>query len=265
MRPRPEPSGPRSLAPKEHGAYGQLFVPIVAALAMGRPSFGAAGLAIAGSAVFFAHEPALILLGRRGEKARREASGRAKKRLGLLALLTFASGLVAALTVPATALFTASAPLVLGAFVGWLVTRGEEKTTVGEMAAAAALAGVAVPVAIAAGVSQHAAWGAWGAWTIAFGASTWAVRSVIAHQKSPVAGWRRVVPLFVAGAVSLACAAQGVVPWFCAAAAAPMILVALAVAAAPPHPRSLKRVGWSLVGASVAAAAILVAGTRLLA
>ncbi len=260
-----EPSGPRSLAPKEHGAYGQLFVPLVAALAMGRPSLGAIGLAIAGSAVFFAHEPALILLGRRGDKARRETSERAKKRLVLLAIVTIASGLLAALTAPMSALVAASAPLVLGAFVGWLVTRGEEKTTAGEMAAAAALAGVAVPVAIAASVAPSTAWGAWGAWTIAFGASTWAVRSVIAHQKNRVAGWRRVLPLVVAVAVSLGCAAQGVVPWFCAAAAAPMILVALAIAASPPHPRSLKRVGWSLVGASVAAAAILVAGTHLLA
>lgn len=265
MRPRPEPSGPRSLAPREHGAYGQLFVPLVAALAMGRPSIGAAGLAIAGSAVFFAHEPALILLGRRGDRARREVGERAGERLALLLAIALVAGLVAATSAPMSALVTAAAPLVLGAFVGWLVTRGQEKTTSGEMAAAAALAGVAVPVAIAAGVAPSTAWGAWGAWVIAFGASTWAVRAVIAHQKARVSPGRRVLPLVVAGAVSLAAAAQGVVPWFCAAAAAPMILVALAIAASPPHPRSLKRVGWSLVGASIAAAAILVTGTRLFA
>ncbi len=88
---------------------------------------------------------------------------------------------------------------------------------------------------------------------------------MIAHQKARVALWRRVLPLVVAGAVGLGGAVQGVVPWFCAAAAAPMILLALVIAAAPPHPRALKRIGWSLVGASVAAAAILVAGSRLLA
>lgn len=265
MRPRPETPGPRSLAPREHGAYGQLFVPLVAALAMARPTIGALGLAVAGAAVFFAHEPALVMLGRRGERARRDDGKRARSRLLVLASIAAAAGVAAAVTAPASALIAAAVPLVLGSFVGWLVTRGKEKTTGGEMAAAAALAGVAVPVAIAEGVSASASWGAWGAWTLAFGASTWAVRAVIAHQKARVAWWRRTLPLLVAAAVGLGGAVQGVVPWFCAAAAAPMILVAIAIAASPPHPRALKRVGWSLVGASVAAAAILVAGSRLLA
>ena len=265
MRPRPETPGPRSLAPREHGAYGQLFVPLASALAMGRPTVGALGLAVAGTIVFFAHEPALVLLGRRGERARREAGDRSKRRLVVLGILAAAAGIAAILSAPESALLAAAVPLALGAFVGWLVTRGEEKTTGGEVVAAAALAGVAVPVAIAGGVAPGAAWGAWAAWTLAFGASTWAVRAVIAHQKARVAAWRRVLPLVVAAATGLGGAALGVVPWFCAAAAAPMILVALAIAASPPHPRALKRVGWSLVGASVAAAAILVAGSRLLA
>ncbi|MFO0587061.1 MAG: YwiC-like family protein [Polyangiaceae bacterium] len=263
MRPRPETAGPRSLAPREHGAYGQLFVPLAAALAMGRPTVGALGLGIAGSAVFFAHEPLLILLGKRGDKARREAGARAKRRLGELMLLAAVSGVAAALTAPMQALIAAVSPLVLGAFVGWLVTQGKEKTTVGEMAAAAALAGVAIPAAIAAGVPVATAWGAWGAWTVAFGASTWAVRAVIAHQKARTGALRRVAPLLVPATLAVAFALTGTVPWFCAAAAAPMILVALAIAAMPPHPRALKRVGWSLVGASVAAAAILVTGGHL--
>lgn len=265
MRPRPETHGPRSLAPREHGAYGQLFVPLVAALAMGRPSLGAIALTVAGTAVFFAHEPLLVMLGRRGDRARREDGRRARVRLFLLGSVAAIGGVAAIVSAPVSALLAASVPLVLGAFVGRLVTLGKEKTTAGELTAAAALAGVAVPVAIAGGVTASAAWGAWGAWTLAFGASTWAVRAVIAHQKARVALWRRVLPLVVAGAVGLGGAVQGVVPWFCAAAAAPMILLALVIAAAPPHPRALKRVGWSLVGASVAAAAILVAGSRLLA
>ncbi len=70
MRPRPEPTtGPRSLAPREHGAYGQLFVPIAAALAMGRPSLGAVAIAVAGTAVFFGHEPLLVVGGGGGARA----------------------------------------------------------------------------------------------------------------------------------------------------------------------------------------------------
>lgn len=265
MRPSAAPrasAGPRSLAPREHGAYGQLFVPLVAALAMGRPTIGALGLGIAGSAVFFAHEPVLVLLGRRGGRALREDAARAKKRLGALALVTLAAGGAALASAPASALVAAVAPLFLGAFVGWLVQRNLEKTAAGEMAAAAALAGVAVPVAIASGVPWSAAAGAWGAWTVAFGASTWAVRAVIAHQRAPLPWARRVLPLAAAALLGLAGALQGALPWYCAAAAAPMLFVALAVAASPPHPRALKRVGWSLVGSSIAAAAILVTGCR---
>lgn len=262
-RPKTESNGPRSLAPKEHGAYGQLFVPIVAALAMGRPTVGAFGIAIAATAVFFAHEPALILLGRRGERARREDSARARARLVVLGLIAAVAGAAAIASAPLGALLMSAAPLVLGAVVGWLVTRGQEKTTAGELLAAAALAAVAVPVAMAAGVSGRAALGAWGAWIAAFGASTWAVRAVIAHRKAPVAWWRRVLPLALPAVAGAVCLAGQIAPWFCAAAAAPMMIVAVAIAAAPPHPRFLKRVGWSLVGASVAAAAILIAGARL--
>jgi hypothetical protein len=255
-------AGPRSLAPREHGAYGQIFVPLACALAMGRPTIGAAGIAVVGCAVFFAHEPALVLLGKRGARALREDGSEALERLALLSAVALVGGAAALAMVPPAVLATGALPLVLGAFVGWLVTRGREKTTAGEMAAAAALAGVAVPVAIASGVSWGAAFGAWSAWTLAFGASTWAVRAVIAHQRARVPWVRRVLPLAFAALAALVSAARGVVPWFCAAAAAPMIVVALAIAASPPHPRALRRVGWTLVGASLAAAAILVAGCR---
>jgi hypothetical protein len=135
----------------------------------------------------------------------------------------------------------------------------------GELAAAAALAGVAVPVAIAAGVTWPAALGAWGAWVAAFGASTWAVRAVIGHRKEPITWALRVLPLGIPIGAAITLAALGVVPWFCAIAAAPMTLMSVAIAASPPHPRSLKRVGWSLVAGSVAAAGVLIAGAHLMA
>ena len=263
MSGRPEPTGPRSLSPREHGAYGQLFVPIVAALAMGRPTVSAIAIAIAGPAVFFAHEPLLVLVGRRGERARRESGARARARLVVLGTIAVLAAAAAAMSAPTGALIAAAAPLPLGLLVGWLAVRGKEKTTAGELLAAGALAGVAVPVAIAAGVGWPATLGAWGAWVAAFGASTWAVRAVIAHRKEPVAAAIRVLPLGLPIGAAVTLAALGLVPWFCAIAAAPMTLVAIAIAASPPHPRALKRVGWSLVAASVAAAGILIAGARL--
>ncbi len=173
------------------------------------------------------------------------------------------AAVVAAVSAPWGALTAATLPVPLGVLVGWLALRGKEKTMGGELAAAAALAGVAVPVALAAGVTWSEALGAWGAWVAAFGASTWAVRAVIAHRKEPIAWGLRVLPLGIPIGAAVTLAALGLVPWFCAIAAAPMTLVAAAIAIAPPHPRSLKRVGWSLVAASVTAAGILIAGAHL--
>jgi hypothetical protein len=58
--------------PKEHGAYGQLAFPVVAALIVAGPS--TAGLLVVVAAVggFLAHEPAAVLLRWRGSHARRE-------------------------------------------------------------------------------------------------------------------------------------------------------------------------------------------------
>lgn len=261
MRPATQARDPRSLAPREHGAYGQLFVPLVTALAMGRPTIGAAALAIAGTAVFFAHEPALVRMGRRGPRAQREDGARARSRLSVLGAIALAGGAAAVTSAPATAIASAVPLLPAAGVVGWLALRGDEKTAGGETLAAAVLSGAGVPVAMAAGVPVSWALGAWVAWVLAFGASTLAVRAVIAHAKTPIASFRRVLPPLFAALVALA--AIALVPWWCAAAAGPMILVSLALAISPPPPRSLRRVGWTLVASSVAAAVILVAGARL--
>ncbi|MBZ0235890.1 MAG: YwiC-like family protein, partial [Deltaproteobacteria bacterium] len=47
--------------PREHGAYAQLGVPLVVALAAGRPGLAAAAFALAAIALFFVHEPVLSL------------------------------------------------------------------------------------------------------------------------------------------------------------------------------------------------------------
>lgn len=76
----PESAGTRvsrggmSLWPKEHGAYGQAAFPLLAAFGVAGPSPAGVLLAVAVAAGFLAHEPAVILLGRRGPRARREMS-----------------------------------------------------------------------------------------------------------------------------------------------------------------------------------------------
>src|SRR5688572_29450477 len=87
-----------SLFPKEHGAYGQITVPLITAfLAAG---VSTTGLLIATSmlAGFLAHEPALVLIGARGARAKRDLRQRAIRWLGC----TLTVGVAAAVGVVAT-------------------------------------------------------------------------------------------------------------------------------------------------------------------
>ena len=137
-----------------------------------------------------------------------------------------------------------------------------EKTTAGELLAAAALAAASLPVALAAGAAPAVAWGAWGAWCLAFGTSTLAVRAVIAHARAPLAWPRRLAAPAAAIAIALIGCSAGVLMPSAAIGAAPMLLLALAIAARPPGPRSLRTVGWTLVAGSVALGVALAAGAH---
>src|SRR5829696_5891404 len=57
--------------PREHGAHGQPGLPLVAALAMGTPGWASFLWALAAAAAFLMHEPAVVLLGRRGPRTLR--------------------------------------------------------------------------------------------------------------------------------------------------------------------------------------------------
>src|SRR5512138_1977206 len=60
------------LFPREHGAYGQLTFPLVTSLAVAGVSAPALLLALSVIAGFLAHEPLLVVLGRRGARAQRQ-------------------------------------------------------------------------------------------------------------------------------------------------------------------------------------------------
>lgn len=245
-------SAPRSLAPKEHGAYAQLALPLVTALAGGAPRGSALLLVAASGAVFAAHEPALVLLGRRGGRARRDDGPRAARVLYALCAVAAATG-VAGLALGGLAVAKACVvPAVLGAIVAWLVREDAEKTAGGELLAAAALSSSALPVAIASGWSGASAFAAWATWLFAFGAATSAVRSVIAHKKQDRGALTRLVGAALAPATAVVSVAAGILPRWSALAAAPVFVASFVLASAPPHPRALQRIGWMIVVASMA-------------
>jgi hypothetical protein len=259
-RTRPGQGRSRSLWPKEHGAYGQLAMPLVAALASAKPGAASGFLVLGAAAAFVAHEPLLVVLGVRGTRARREDGPRAA-RIGvsfLVAALLF--GVLGLALGGIDVVLASLVPLALVALLSPFVLRGAEKSTGGELVASAALSAAAVPVAVSAGLSLGAAALAWNVWVLAFAASTAGVRWVISKDRTTFDA--RVLPSIVVastiGLVALASHAPTL-----AAAALPMVGLSWWLVAKPPARTALRRVGWTLMGASVTTAIVVVLATRL--
>ncbi len=254
----------RNLLPHEHGAYGQIAMPVACALLLGRPGAAAALLAGGAFAGFLAYEPLLVLSGNRGRRAREEHGARA---LRLAALLLGAATLLAAagfLLSSPEARRAALLPPLLAGVVALLVRLGVERTVAGEVAVAVALSSAGFPVAVASGVPTAVAASAWLAWSLGFAAATLAVEVVLARARAPA---RDPGPAASAGVLLLQAAAAvawraGWVPGAVPLAVAPMAAASLAVIGLRIPARRLKSVGWAAVAGSTAALAVLVAGLR---
>jgi hypothetical protein len=143
--------------------------------------------------------------------------------------------------------------------VGVLIALRAEKTLMGEVLVGAALSSAALPVAWAAGVDPLCVLTVWIAWIIIAGVQTYAVRSIIQSKKKPASAAPRVAHIALILAAFVAIASWW--PW-AALATAPAVLLALVWTAVPPDPRRLRRIGWSLAAATLAASAILVVSVR---
>lgn len=246
------------MVPREHGAYGQLILPLLTAIAIGRPSAPALGLAICACASFVAHEPLLVLIGARGGRVRREERRRAIRWLMASASIAAVSGAAAVVMLPA-ARWTLLVPVALAACAAFLMASGRERTTSGEIVAASTLASLSLPVAVASGATTEAALTCAAVFSAGFAAATLGVRAIIARQRrcgsarvaaiGAIAALAAIVQLLAIGGIVLPAA-----PW----AAAPVCAVALALALAVPPPRYLRLIGWALVAATTLTAIILV-------
>jgi YwiC-like protein len=261
----PAPRDP-SLLPREHGAWGQLALPLLSALALGRP--GAAALLLAAAVVlaFVAHEPLVVLLGQRGRRLERELGRTARRRVAASGLAALAAGAAGLLLAPSAARLAVLPAAALGAASLALVIARLEKTTGGELVVSSALAAASVPVALAAGAPARHGWAAAVAWAAAFAAATLPVRAVLLRARTKGAVDRR--PLAAAGVAAIAAGALlaawgGWLPLPAALAVLPVALPAFAVALAPIRPQRLTQVGWTIVGASAIALLVLVVGLRL--
>ncbi len=254
--------------PREHGAYGQLLFPLITVLASGHPLQGygaAAALSVAAVFVFLAHEPALIVLGQRGARVRRESGRRAFYWLAVFGALGIAFGVLGLALADRKAARWLVAPIALGIALTLLIAARREHTTEGELVSAAAFSSLAVPIGVAAHVPFDAALTCAVAFWSAFAAATLAVRATIFWKRHPLGIWTRI------GAVAFAAGAAALTWWLADQrlpdatgrwAALPVCALAAAVGAVAPEPARIRTVGWLLVGATGLMAALLVAGMR---
>ena len=134
------------MLPREHGAYGQLLLPLATALAIADVHISAILTATAALAAFVAHEPRVVLLGGRGARAKREQRDRAIAWLGVSGSIAIVAGLAAIASAPPDTRWLFACPLVPAAVLAWLLVTGREKSTLGEITSAIAFASVSIPI-----------------------------------------------------------------------------------------------------------------------
>lgn len=260
---KPAPGRSGWLLPREHGAYGQLLIPGLAALLL---SFSRAGawLAVSFALVFLLHESLLILMGQRGPRAALQDGRRARWQAALLSVAfvpTFAAALAGMNPAARWALLL---PGGLAAIMLALIVMRQERTTAGELHAAAALSSGSVPILLAGGASLHAAAAFWLVWLVTLLAATLSVRGVIAWARRRQAGQLRAAALMAAAGMAVCgfLAHRLHLPAHLWVSLLPAGLLTLRFLQWPPAPRHLRRIGWAWMAASLIILLLLVTVAR---
>jgi hypothetical protein len=253
--------------PREHGAYGQMVFPLVTSFAVAGVSVPAVLLGLAVVAGFLAHEPLVVLLGRRGPRVRREQRRAAAVWLSVTTAALLCAGAAALFAIPASIRWSLALPLLPALFFAAAIAAKQEKRSAAEIAVALAFSLAAVPICLAAGAHAATAGGVGAAFALIFVPATLVVRAILIDVRgggSPLAArLTRAAVLILAGGAALglaAAASRGLLPWTTLMAAAPGLATSSWMAVFPPRPSRLRAVGWTLVAVSTIAALVLSAG-----
>ena len=255
------------MLPREHGAYGQLLFPLVTSFAVAGLSITATIIGLIVVAGFLAHEPLLVLLGRRGVRAQRDRRGAAIAALAAAAIVAIGCTVLALVLAPRSMWWSFLLPILPGACLAIAIALELEKRALGEVTAALTFSFAAVPMCLASGASTTTAISISIAFAAIFVTATLAVRVVILRVRGggdprAVRATRLTVLTLasVIGIALVAATARHTMPWPTIAAAAPGLIGAVWLALRPPSPARLRTVGWTLVATSATAAAVLIAG-----
>lgn len=243
-------SGTRPFRPREHGAYAMLAFPVASGLLVGGVSVAGVCFAALGVVGFLAHEPALVAMGRRGERLRlRHRTGARSWLLGL-GLTGGAAAVVFAWQAPPAAWTAAAATGIAVSVLALLVAARRSRTPVGELVVGAAFALLHAGVAACGGAGPRGTWIPAAVWAVSFGLATVAVHALKHRFKGRGPGGWAVVAAPLAAVLVLVPSIPGGTDtgWAVAGLALlPKSLVILGLSVARVHPGHLMRVGWSLV------------------
>lgn len=248
------------LLPREHGAYGQLLFPLLSALLIGRPAPGAYLLGAAAVAAFLAHESLLVVLRQRGARAAREQGADARRSLALFGGFCAVTGTVSLFVLPRPSLTVLFLPVLLALLMGAAVMLHRERSTLGEMLAAVALSSLSLPVALAGNATRTDALTLFVVFSAVFVTATLSVRAMIGRVTKaggPPPLLAGVLTLLMVMGLAVA-AFTGTLAPVAPYAALPVCAVALGLTTSPPNTRHLRTIGWTLVGATLLTALLLV-------
>jgi len=254
---RPERKNP-SLLPREHGVYAEVAFPILTALWIGRPSVAGICFAIAVIAAFMVHEPALVLMGRRGAWVKSGLGQQAKRWIVILAGIAAVCSAVGLWrsTDAARLAFLVLVPVAVP--LAFMTVNKQEKTIAGECLIALIVSLASVPIAMAGGASARIALAAALVWTVVFVSATATVHAILARAKRRTgtpAVLVAVISLMVAAGAARACVLGGP-SWLVALVPAPLVGFGVLVARLPVQ--RLRTLGWLLVLGNLATATLLV-------
>ena len=250
----------RSLWPKTLGPWVQILLPLATALALGRPNVASGLFAASALALFLAREPAVLVLGYRGEELRREEGWRARGRVRIFLAIGIVCLGVSFFLADARVRLSMGGPLVLWGLLGVLTVRQEDKTVSGELLAGVACSGAGFPIAALEGISLRIAVDVWVAWVFGFFAASAAMRSILEkgdrrRLQNRAISWLGVLTGIGVFSWLIARASAGFVP------AVPLIATSWGIAAFRPK-KNKRAAAIALAISAIATGALLVYLTR---